>query len=356
MEKKSKIRFGLGSFDLVKGLAVICIILGHMSYFYDLEKMKYLMPLFLLLKPMGLLIPMFFMVSGFGFKAKSAKSVLRFTFQGLISPYLWVMLIFCILYPITFYISYGSWQGALEYTRSYLIAFLLGIPKSGKVLWGHPVMHCSAIWFFLAAFVATNIFNLILKLEKKSFQGIAVLLCVILGYFLVIRDFNYFCIAQGLVSVGYFYFGYVLKKCRVLEYLMEHPWVYLILLPVTIFHVIWGNFNLCLGEFRYGIFECIGAGCGALLLLLFGISMERFEWKSLEVIRQIGAYSYWILCIHVIEDGCMQWDIFINHMPGQGIAYFLEIILKVLIITFGCVVLKKISRYQYKRRKNKNAM
>ena len=356
MEKKSKIRFGLGSFDLVKGLAVICIILGHMSYFYDLEKMKYLMPLFLLLKPMGLLIPMFLIVSGFFFKGKSIKTVFQATFRGLMTPYLWVMVIFCTLYPITFYISYGSWQVALEYTRSYLIAFLLGIPKSGKVLWGHPVMHCSAIWFFLAAFVATNIFNLILKLEKKSFQGIAVLFCVILGYFLVIRDFNYFCIAQGLVSVGYFYFGYLMKKCRVLEYLMEHPWVYLILLPVTIFHVIWGNFNLCLGEFRYGIFECIGAGCGALLLLLFGISMERFEWKSLEVIRQIGAYSYWILCIHVIEDGCMQWDIFINHMPGQGIAYFLEIILKVLIITFGCVVLKKISRYQYKRRKNKNAM
>ena len=282
MEKKSKIRFGLGSFDLVKGFAVICIILGHMSYFYDLEKMKYLMPLFLFLKPMGLLFPMFFIVSGFGFKAKSAKSVLWFTFQRLISPYLWVMFIFCILYPVTFYISYRSWQAALEYARSYLIAFLLGIPKSGKVILGYPVMHCSAIWFFLAAFVATNIFNLILKLKKKSSQGLTVLVCVILGYFLVIRDFNYFCIAQGLVSVGYFYSGYLLKKCRVLEYVMDNKWVYIVLVPVTILHVIWGEFNLCLGEFGYGILECIGAGCGAFLLILAGVYLERFEWKVLE--------------------------------------------------------------------------
>ena len=55
MESKP-IRIGLGSFDLVKGVAMILTVLGHLTYFFDTDKLPWLLPLFVLLKPMGILV------------------------------------------------------------------------------------------------------------------------------------------------------------------------------------------------------------------------------------------------------------------------------------------------------------
>lgn len=351
METK-KLRIHLGSFDLIKGIAMLLVILGHMSFFYDLQRLPLLRPLVFLLKITGpALMPLFFMISGYGFKEKRVLKTLKTTFFGLIVPYLYVAAAFVAIYPVTYFLCHGGLMETAWVTVRYLLAFLLGIPKAGKVIGGFEVMHCAAVWFFLASFIAFNLLNLIVKIRIKVLQPVTVSVCVIAGYLLILRDINWFCIPQGLMAVGCCYLGLLIKQYDLLNRGIRKVWVYAVLLPVAAAHMYWGHMNLSLGEFRYGLLDYAGACCTAVLFLFAGVACGRREWRGLDSIKQLGMYTYWVLCIHVVEDGCMQWDVFIRAFSNPYIAFLAELLLKGVIITLACVVLKKITQSQYRRRR-----
>lgn len=351
MEPKP-IRIGLGSFDLAKGVAMILTVLGHLTYFFDTGKLPLLMPLFVILKPMGMLMPMFFIISGYGYREKSVGQMLRLTFKSFIVPYLWVAAVFTAVYPVTCILAYRTGlRFAGEVTLRYLAAFLLGIPKSGKVLFGVELLHCSAVWFFLASFISVNLLNLIVKVRKTAAQLLLTLGCVLAGYFLIRRDINFYCIPQGLMAVGCSYLGMVIRQRKLLERWGNRWQLYAVLIPIVLAHSIFGHMNLCLGEFRLGLADFAGSVCTALLFLCAGVYLGRMEWRWLDGIKQIGVYTYWILCIHVVEDGCMQWGAWIEWIRHDYIAFALILCVKAVIIFCACLGLKRLTQYRYKRRK-----
>lgn len=352
MESKP-IRIGLGSFDLVKGVAMILTVLGHLTYFFDTDKLPWLLPLFVLLKPMGMLMPMFFIISGYGFREKTVKQMWKLTFKSFIVPYLWVAAAFTAIYPVTCILAYGT---GLRYTAKltlrYLAAFLLGIPKSGKVILGFELLHCSAVWFFLASFLSLNLLNLIVKVGKTWLQWLLTLACVLAGYVLIRRDINFYCIPQGLMAVGCSYLGLLIKGHKLLETWGRKWWLYAILIPIVLLHSIFGHMNLCLGQFQLGIADFVGSVCTAVLFLFAGVYLDRMDWRWLDWIRQIGVYTYWILCIHVVEDGCMQWGAWIQWIRQDYLAFGLIVAVKAVLIWGACFALKRLAQYRYKRRKN----
>lgn len=350
--KTGKIKIKLNSFDFIKGLCMIAVVLGHMSFRYRVEELagpiRYLYQLLVFANGA---MPVFFLISGYGFKEKPVKELLKQTVRQLIKPYLLVMAIFVVLYPITFYFWYGEWSYGFYEAGLYLAAFLLGIPKPGKVLFGYTIYHCSAVWFFLASFVAANIMNLLMKIKNTTLRVLSVIICVVVGYELVIRDINFYCIAQGLMAVGFYYIGTLLKKYQLLERGVKSIWSYVVLIPVAAVFILKGEFNMCLGTFHNGLLDYIGV-CGTAVLLLFlGVLVGQLEWKILDWISEIGMYTYWIICIHVVENDCMQWFAYSLAIPNQNLAYVSELIIKIVLITAGCFVLKKYTQYQYRRRR-----
>lgn len=355
MTENKKIKITLSSFDLIKGVSILFVILGHMMYFFDPEHLARIAPVLYFFKPLFIsLMPVFFIISGYGAKSKQVTAVLKETFRGLIVPYLWVMTAFLIAYPVGNYIGYGSWPWAFEVTFRYFLAFALGIPKSGHVIFGYEVMHCSAVWFFLAAFVGHNLLNLILKAKKPILQLCLVAVFVLAGYALILRDINYYCIPQGLMALGYLYTGYILKKYDLLTRGLPEKWASLLLVLACVPTLLWGNMNLCLGEFTLGLWDYLGAGCISILVIYAGLRIGACEWRGLDWLKQIGIYTYWILCIHVVEDGCMQWELIIDAMPSQRAALVCVISLKAAIMVSGCFILKRIMHYRYRRRRARN--
>ena len=353
--EKERVRISLASFDLIKGLAMICVVIGHATFHYNMENVYFFRTLVSKPPEVGFLMPMFFIISGYTFKEKSPGKILKTTFKQLIVPYVIVMVIYVLLYPLTFYLAYHGWSYGLYEDALYLIAFLLGIPTPGKILFGHTMYHCSAVWFFLALFIATNVLNLILKTKLKSkrgtdiFQFILVLLFTFAGYIIVLYDFNFYCLPQGLMAISPMYLGYMLKKHKLMDKAMYSVWTYVVLVPVMAIHFTWGYMDLARGIFSHGIATYF-LGCGSgLLLIILSLHLNRYEWKILNLIRIIGTYTYWIICIHVIENGCMHWWAFADAI-GNDNAYFLEILIKAVIITFFCIVLKKATKYRYKRK------
>lgn len=351
-QNKTKFRLTLNSFNVIKGIGILTVILGHMASHYKMEELA--LPLLLLYIGFPVLagaMPMFFLISGYSFKEKSVKKVLKTSFQSLIKPYLLVTLVFILLYPITFRLWYGEWAYGIHETKLYLIAFLFGIPKPGKQLFGYSIYHCTAMWFFLSTFWATNLLNLILKIKNKSAQLIIVLLLVIAGYEMLIRDFNFYCISQGFMATGYFYLGYMMKKHDLFSRGMHKVRTYLVLVPIACFFGFFCSFNLCLGEFRYGMIDYIASCFAGILLMYLGVYLQRFEGTAMGLFDKIGTYTYWILCIHAVENDCMQWWAYKKVIPHESIAFVGEFVLKIVIIIFCCYLLKKITQYRYSRKR-----
>lgn len=364
VSKTNYIKLSIGSFDLVKGTAIILIVLGHMMSHYDLAG---ILPDNAFLPVLGIFLriisaginPMFFIVKGYTSKEAPVKKTFRKSFSGCVIPYLYAAIAIAILFPIVNSIQYGFRADAFRQAARWVLAFLFGLHDpyaEQKVLFGIEVRACWVTWFLLAMFLSVNLFNLILKVRKTAGQIALVILSVVTGCLLGMVNFTYFCLPQGLIAVGYCYTGYSLKRLRFFQKKrrLQIGICGLLLIP-TIWEAIYGSFDLAYNIYRYGPLEIACTCCSGLLLMILCLYANEWKWSGLDWIRQIGVYTLWIMCIHSVELICLPWDRIVKSMPQFPLlAFVLEIILKVLIFTISCTVLKKNSRSRYRRRREKS--
>lgn len=357
MSKVKNNRITLGTFDFIKGFAMIVIVFGHTISNYQVWRSDVLTGLSqFALCTRSCVIPLFFLISGFGFKPKDPKVILKKLFFDMIIPYLWIVAAYALIMPVMVFLSTGSIDLAVRQTLGYVVAMLLG--NTGKRMFlGMEMPWWMPSWYLLATFVSINVLNQILRLKKVWHQIAAVCLSVVAGYGLFHINFHYYCIPHGLMAVGFCYGGYALKKFGLLEKLRTNIWTYVILVPVSVAEAVWGLFDLCPGDFNNVVLDYIGAGGMALLVLLVGIYLGRLEWPLFDGIKSVGVYTYWIVCIHCFEQSSLPWWMWREAMVGQPLLGFvIEIIARALFLAGVCIMLKKFSKYRYKRKLEKNAI
>lgn len=353
-----KIKIGLGAFDLVKGFAIAFMVIGHMASHYAIDTLSPALYVFFL--PLTLLgvctIPMFFTASGFGFKEKSPGKMLKMTFSDLLKPYLFITLAVALVYPISYGIQKGEFSGAIPATARWVLALLFGLHDpyaDQKILFGIEVRACWVAWFLLAMFVAFNVLNLILKAKKSWAQFALVIFSVVSGYVLSRLKFTYFCIPQGLIAVGYCYIGFMFKKHKFFEREAFPVRLCIVLIPITLIECVWGDYDMAYNIYKYGLLDIVAASCAGIFLFVLGAYAGRCEWKWLNPIKQIGVYTYWIMCIHSVELICFPWDRIVKSMPEYPfVAFLIELGSKLVLISVCCIVLKKITQYRYRRKMN----
>lgn len=351
MEKK-KFKINLGTFEPAKGFGILSVILIHTVSYYDAEKSKALQILFYYLKMIAPgIMPMFLIIIGYRFRDTTFKKMLEKTFHDYIVPYFWVMIGYAIVYPIIMLILWKSWPNAIHETARFVLAFLLGLSKEGLVLFGYTLRFCAAAWFFLASFLALNLLNLLVKCKNVFLQLALVILCTLLGYVLLLHDFFYYCLPQGLMIIIYCYVGYLIKQYNLLERMVHSVWLYAILIPIALAEGIWGYFDISSGTTNGFLPNCIGSTCSGLLFVLLWVAAGQYEGKFIDLIRKIGTYSYWILAIHSVEMMALPWTLWPGVIPDHPVlAYGIEQFLRVILLTTCCCILKKIVRFRYKRR------
>lgn len=356
MAEKKRVRIGLGSFDLIKGIAIFLVIFVHVWPRFPLNELPFLAPLVALEYVLGSgLMPVFFMISGYGHREKKTGAMLSKSFSELIIPFLCTIPIYLCAHLILTWPCFGSMRDRLVNIGIRFLGFALGLPAE-KDLFGYHVWATSALWFFLALFIAVNLLNLIIKIKNNYLQFLVIALCVASGFLLHDMNFNYYCIPQGLHATVYCYLGYLLKKHKLVEKGLHSKWVYIILGSFVALKTGWIAYSgkmFTMAAGNYDMFEYIVAGINGVFLLFVGVYCDRLEWKWLELFRKMGMYSYWIIIVHSIETLSFPWYELDLENPISLLAFLIEITLKIVIITTGCMICKKLSQAKYKRKVKK---
>lgn len=355
-----KVRINLGTFDLVKGIGMLAVIFSHMQLNYPLNEVPLLSPvyIFVWLTASGLM-PMFFMISGYGFKSKSVGKMLEKTFHESFFALLTSFCVYVILVPLSYYSVFKydpkTW---IEYSVRKVFSWLLAVPTPTQIM-GMEVLPIGALWFLMALFWAQNVLNQIVRIKSICGQIVGVCLSVLVGMILLQMNFNLYCLPQGLIAVFFCYIGYILKKQSILEKNLYRLWPYLMTLPVCLIHF-WlvgrkGELAFALASGKFGVFDFFASTLSGVLFVFLGVLSGQCNWKGIEWIKVIGVHTYWIMCIHSVEYMGMPWYELAQEKTNSYLWIGIEIFIKAILIAISCMMLKRISRFRYmKKRKGKS--
>jgi len=269
------------TFDLMKGTAIIAMILGHCFIPKAVHHFIYIWHM-----------PLFFIVSGYFFKPDITLECVTKIWKGLLRPYI-VTAVLAMLVVTTMDI-YRNENNITE------------------ALYGYMTLHkfngggntTGPIWFLLALAWCRYIYNSLCKLKISLLYIFALIITLSYSALCIGRHFFIpFFLLQGIVSLVFFHTGYMFHKYG--HTLLKHKYT------VTVFTLtalatglynngmdIWALFFNC---YALNIYAAIG------MTLLIYLCMKRiseskcresFFWKE---ICTIGRYSILVLALHTLE-------------------------------------------------------
>lgn len=258
------------TFDIMKGLGIICMILGHIPIGGITQQVIY-----------SFHMPMFFFISGYFFSRKN-------TFLEFIRGK-----VLTILLPAFFTI------GILLLYRV-LVHLIKG---TELVLFSHII---GPLWFLFALFWGVVILYFITNFKSVKVRLTISLLVSIIGllfshYYLE----THINIQQGMVAVSFLIIGYELRqllKSEKIDYFISDNLPKLLVVSSILWciGIFYSNINMKVNDFGCFIFDIISSlmGCFFIYHISKKIQTNNFISKSLSY---IGRYSIVFLCMHYLE-------------------------------------------------------
>lgn len=332
----AKTNNSLGMFDLAKGIGMILVLLFHSMGLFDSTQGRMLTGYATSLPHAFLsngLMPAFFIVNGYSFKKKEIKKNFVSMSKLLLLPYLYVAGIVSIISLSKSVVNGTSVKDCL---LQYTLPFLTDATRIGPM------------WFLLALYFGTLIFNIIMQHKNKLVHLGFVFVIYIIG--IIVLDFKWipYAFSVSFTAVGYIYLGYLIKKSNLLIKADLKVKIGTTLCAfIIIFLAVTYNYIDKVPDLFY-IFDeqIIKLLCGV-ILFSGTLWLNRFRGNISNKIRLIGRYSFWIFCIHSIEYICIPWEN-LTKIFGQNTYLVISVvmILRLIICGLGCYLL-----YAIKRRK-----
>lgn len=354
----------LGMFDLIKGYAIISIVLNHTYpiFFNAISNQSIKDIVYYIYNNILLIytccIPLLFMISGFGFRKMEVKTCLKKQFKTLLLPYIIASVAEIFLFTfVQILMKRGFTKVIVDELLQHVVGLVFGLDNGSNLKpFGLNYLCTGPIWFLLALYVGWNIFNIILNYINSKYIPFAVLLVFVSGYILGILFHPYYFIAQGLVGCGFLYIGYLIRE-KQLFLIKLKPIVWIILIIGTIL-----NFTLCnfvFSDFNFrtwtGIFELVCSGCAGFVLMYLSFCIDDIDNLISNKIRVIGRYSLWIICCHNVEVKSIPLDSVVRKVFGEDKAVIGFVFMLVVRVIMIYVMFKIITHIEKKINKAKKA-
>ncbi len=337
----------IGWIDIARGLAIFLVIFGHSLGEYwpgYLGRFIYIVH-----------IPIFFILSGYLFRLKSFKYRFKTGILTLIIPYIATVIIeILVTIFIHFYPNNGIIYSRLGSFRQILIAGIFGSGGPVRFPGLSSSLFIGAIWFLLAFFFGSLIFNLLMHYKLSIFNKFLVSITfTLIGYFLSKKITLPFSLNSAMGAQIFFFSGYLIKKYNILNKLKNYH--YLIFLFVWLYISKLGLFLLDRMATPNIVVDIIGSILASLCLMKFSILLDHWLIRNkLSIIRKsllfVGWASLAIFCFHLIDlDDLNLWTIithYLNKILPNWLSTFVGILYR---IVFACLVAKLITYIPFVR-------
>lgn len=348
----------IGMFDLLKGVGMLLIILGHTinNYTFVGAENNVGMMIFgvgYILIGAGVL-QAFFLISGYGFRKTSIFSCIKKQTTLMLKPYMYITLGTAGLHIFTRFLMSHSWKSAIEQTWPVLGGFLFALPAN-KVMFGTQFYFCGAMWYMIALLLGWIILNTLMNLVKERYLPFVVWGCAVIGWLIGKDCVIPFCISQGLVAVLYLYYGYMLKKKRVFAKKFSKAQmvcsVFVCALSLGLAGIAGKMNNMADGVWTAGIISIALDGYIGFVLLYLSLKLNAFKGRVWEWIKKIGSNSLYIFTMHTVELHGIPWWKFTEYMKDEPVlGCVLHFIMRCTFIVVGALVFKKMVRRIHKRK------
>ena len=237
--------------DMLRGLAIVCVILGHRQYGTSGILAEYFVP-----EIYSFHIPLFFFVSGLVFSVSKYKNFGEFLVKK-IKTILFPMVLLSLVNILFKYVYYGNIVGISKYGTKYFVNRLIGI-----VLQLRDGKYESCLWFLTCLFITQCILYWIIKILKDKTIPIliTIICCALVG-----SIYMYFKLPKlpweidvSFVAMLFVGIGYILKKEKATLEKINKLWLAPFLIVINILtmyanYKFMGNKNIDLAYNKIGM-------------------------------------------------------------------------------------------------------
>ena len=283
--------------DIAKGIAIICIILGHFG-------IKWINSVVFTFH-----VPIFYIITGYLMNTKlPIKEFIKRRFKTLIIPYI----ITCIITIILASIISGVEKGINTIPKTAMNWLYASIYGSG-IDFTKPfyIKKIGALWFLLASFWGNILLRLTLEIKHKSRPF------VILAIFLVVglwsRKLFWFplSVQAGCGAMLYMYLGFLFNQAKEeLQNLSPETKISVSILALLIwleFIINFKSFSLVYCDIGRGAIDLFGSICGVYIICIISFYIAKKCKVLTKIFSFLGRYSIFVLCIHIIELNLFNW-------------------------------------------------
>ncbi len=317
--------------DVAKGIAMICIVLGHLGI-KGINRFVFTFH-----------VPVFFLISGYFISAEEKlSSFIVKKLRTLIVPYYLTCGIIVVLGFLKGLVLNGI-STAFADAKYWIYASIYGAGDSYQEPF--VIVAIGAIWFLWALFWGSIFLKISLKM-KPIFRLAFVIALFLFGYFT--RSWFWFplSIQAGCCATLWVYIGYLFKRSKEMREKLPPQCKYIVLLfcmVVWVFFIIqFQTFWLVHCDIGRGVVDIFGSLCASYAV----IQISRYIWKIPMIGRwlaYLGKYSLFMLCIHIIELDLFPWDrvrmLLADRFSASSIVSTLVVIGAKLIIIIALTVL-----------------
>lgn len=286
MENKSTV------INVIKGIAILLVVFGHMGSPYWSAVYTFHMPLF-------------FFLGGLFINTKGTyRNFLEKNFVRLILPYF----LFCIVgYLVNFLKNI-----ALSRPQEPIIEVLIGI-----FLWGDisHLHHYGLVLWFLPALFWGRFFAFILLTRFHIFM--ALILAVIIGWKAVSLPILYFSIDKGFMALPWIILGFIFRKFLHNSKINKIVVGIILLSMVLLFNLIFNiePMDMAYKKFNHVVLQSIFAlVCILSIFFILLIYEAKYSLRTLKFFCYFGEATLFILIIHV----------YTNNISSQVVQYFID--------------------------------
>ena len=309
--------------DIAKGIAIICVILGHLGIF-KINRVVFVFHM-----------PLFFVLSGY-FLSRRASFIdfCKNKAKTLLIPYTTTCVLTCLLSIVNAIylnenISNTVWKwfaGSLYGAGFYPKDIMIQIP-----------VFIGALWFLWALFWGLIITRRIIDQLDKRYHLLSICIIAWIGYQTSWSIWLPLDIQAGMTASLFLYIGYYTKINNLLTDKVRFE-----LLFLSVFIVGWcikcfKGFWMVSNSFGNGLMDIIGA-LAAIYLLRYFCDYISHSGKFSSLLRWYGSNSIVILCFHILELNLFPWQLVFKGFPYRML---IIIFLKLLFVTLCTMVVNK---------------